>query len=284
MQKDNSDQSDPKIRQIISQEYNGNTQQLIDELRSYLRSLNEKSEQPAIEPARDFSNQPIIVKVNNVSYDYHITRKNIVHALKNVSLEIHQGEIVALMGASGSGKSTLMSLIGGLDRPNNGTITVNDQDIGKLSNGQLTKYRNQTVGFVFQFFYLQPFLNLRRNVEVPLMFGRSKRKDRHEPIDRSISAVNLTDRASHKPKELSGGQMQRAAIARAIVNRPKLLLADEPTGNLDSKSGADMMNIFSEIREQFGTTVLIVTHDQNIAGKADRIIYMKDGEITHENP
>jgi ABC-type lipoprotein export system ATPase subunit len=280
VQENNLNQPESKIRQIIRQEYGGNTQQLIDELRSYLKQETEQTKQPPARPARDFSNQPIIVKVNDVSYNYHITRKNIVHALKNVSMNIHQGEIVALMGASGSGKSTLMSLIGGLDRPNKGTIEVGDQNIAKLSNGALTKYRNQTVGFVFQFFYLQPFLNLRRNVEVPLMFSRSKRKDRAGPIDQSITAVNLSDRAKHKPKELSGGQMQRAAIARAIVNRPKLLLADEPTGNLDSKSGADMMNIFSEIREQFGTTVLIVTHDQNIASRADRIIYMKDGEIT----
>ncbi len=279
MIENNSDRSESKIQQIIAREYGGNTQQMIDELRSYLNYIKKDSARPQAKPTRDFSNQPTIVKVDQVSYDYQITRKNIVHALKNVSLSIREGEIVALMGASGSGKSTLMSLIGGLDRPNQGTIMVNDQNLGKLSNGRLTEYRNRTVGFVFQFFYLQPFLDLRRNVEVPLMFSRSKRSSRRQPIDGAIAAVNLSDRAKHLPKELSGGQMQRAAIARAIVNRPKLLLADEPTGNLDSKSGTDMMNIFTEIRDRLGTTVLIVTHDQNIAARADRIIHMKDGEI-----
>jgi ABC-type lipoprotein export system ATPase subunit len=202
-----------------------------------------------------------------------------VTAVKNVNLEVHEGEIVALTGPSGSGKSTLMHLIGGLDRPSSGEVLVNGQSVGKLHEGKLAHFRNETIGFVFQFFYLQPFLRLDRNIEVPLMFARTKRKTRAAAVADVVDAVDLTDRATFLPKELSGGQMQRVAIARALVNKPKILLADEPTGNLDSKNSMAIMELLQTIRERLGTTIIVVTHDPRVADWADRVIKLEDGQV-----
>ncbi len=268
------------IDQIIRDDYGGDADALLRDLTEYTRLRN--NEIFAQKQSRDFSQQPLMIEVRDVAHTYKISRKNKIDAVRSANFSVHRGEIVALMGPSGSGKSTMMNLIGGLDKPSAGEIVVDGKDLAKISSGKLAKFRNETVGFVFQFFYLQPFLTTRRNVEVPLMFARTKRKTRREKLDEVIAAVGLTDRAKHFPKELSGGQMQRVAIARAVVNNPHVLIADEPTGNLDSKTGASIMDLFDAIREKFQTTILIVTHDPLIAARADRVIRCLDGEISQD--
>ncbi len=221
---------------------------------------------------------PLLVQLRNVSKEYKVGRQP-VQALNDVSLEVHAGEFIALTGASGSGKSTLLQLIGGLDKPTQGTVEVDGVDLGKMRDSKLSVFRNRTIGFVFQFFYLQPFLKVGTNLEVPGMFARISKNERRARSDELAQAVGIGDRQGHLPRELSGGQMQRAAIARALLNRPKLLLADEPTGNLDSVNGAAIIDLFETIRKEFGTTIIVVTHDKNIAARADREITLKDGEI-----
>lgn len=238
-----------------------------------LRSFAVKKQKP-----KHVASGPVVVSLENVSKKYKLGREN-VNALKNVSLEIKQGEFVALTGSSGSGKSTLLQLIGALDKPSEGRIIVDGQDISTLSDGKLSVFRNKTVGFVFQFFYLQPFLDIQTNIEVPAMFARTKKSERIERSIELATAVGLVDRVGHRPKELSGGQMQRAAIARALLNKPKILLADEPTGNLDSKNGMAIIDLFETARQKFGTTIIMVTHDPKIAYHADREIVLHDGEI-----
>lgn len=233
----------------------------------------QKAAKPQLQPTG-----PVLVKVDGVKKSYKVGRQHIP-ALAGVSLEIHQGEFVALTGASGSGKSTLLQLIGGLDKPTEGTITVNGSDLKSMRDSKLSKFRNQTIGFVFQFFYLQPFLKVATNLEVPGMFARTKRPERKETAAHLAEAVGLSDRLRHLPRELSGGQMQRAAIARALLNKPKLLLADEPTGNLDSQNGKAIIDLFEMVRKNYGTTVVVVTHDPAIAARADREIKLSDGVI-----
>ncbi|HSX30764.1 MAG TPA: ABC transporter ATP-binding protein [Candidatus Saccharimonadales bacterium] len=221
---------------------------------------------------------PVLIEATDVTKTYRMGHQT-VQALKGASLEIHEGEFVAITGASGSGKSTLLQLLGGLDKPSSGSITVAGREIGRMHDRELSRFRGQMVGFVFQFFYLQPFLSIRRNLEVPGMFSRLKPAERLERLTEIAEKVGLTDRLDHLPAELSGGQMQRAAIARALLNKPRLLLADEPTGNLDSKNGAAIIQLFEAIRREFGTTVVLVTHDQAAARQAERIIALKDGAI-----
>jgi ABC-type antimicrobial peptide transport system, ATPase component len=221
---------------------------------------------------------PVLVKTENLSKTYKIGRQR-VEALKDVSIEIHEGEFVAFTGPSGSGKSTLLQLIGGLDKPSEGKVIVDGQDLTRLSDRALSNFRNKTIGFVFQFFYLQPFLNLKTNLTVPAIFARTNRKERSEAAEKLAEAVGLADRLKHLPKELSGGQMQRAAIARALLNKPKLILADEPTGNLDSNNGTAIIELFEKVREEFGTTIVVVTHDPKVASHADREIVLEDGRV-----
>jgi ABC-type lipoprotein export system ATPase subunit len=228
-------------------------------------------------PARPRSGRALI-DVTDLRKTYTVGRQKI-QALDGVSLTIDEGEFVALVGASGSGKSTLLQLIGGLDKPSAGRIVVDGADIGRMRDAKLSTFRNSTIGFVFQFFYLQPFLQLVTNTEVPGMFAGTKRGPRREHALSLIDEVGLTERAKHRPREMSGGQMQRAAIARALLNRPKLLLADEPTGNLDSVTGATIMDLFEQIRDESGTTVVMVTHDEEMAARADRTIRLRDGLI-----
>lgn len=221
---------------------------------------------------------PVLIEMSEISKTFRLG-KHKVEALKSVSLKIHEGEFIAITGASGSGKSTLLQLIGGLDKPTSGQIIVDSQNISKLSDRKLSSFRNKTIGFVFQFFYLQPFLNLQTNLEVPGMFARTPRKARRSKSGQLAKAVGLDDRLKHFPRQMSGGQMQRAAVARALFNQPKLILADEPTGNLDSENGRAIINLFEKIRKEFGTTIVIVTHDEDISSRADRKIVVKDGKI-----
>lgn len=222
--------------------------------------------------------RPIAIKATNVIKKYKVG-KQIIRAIDDVSVDIHEGEFVALVGPSGSGKSTLLHLLGGLDKPTSGEIVVGGKNVSSMNDRQLSKFRNQTIGFVFQSFYLQPFLTLRRNIEVasmPQRMGRAERKLRIESLARQ---VGLYDRLSHRPHELSGGQIQRAAIARALLNRPAIILADEPTGNLDSANSRDIISLFQQIREQYHATIIIATHDNEIAAQADRVIALKDGRL-----
>lgn len=220
----------------------------------------------------------VLLRVEDLHKVYKVGRQKL-EVLNGVSLQIHEGEFVAITGASGSGKSTLLQIIGGLDKPSKGEVYFDEVKLSKLSDRKLSAFRRQTVGFVFQFFYLQPFLALGRNMEVPGMFARVKRKNRIERVRELAEAVGLTDRLKHLPKELSGGQMQRVAIARALVNSPKIILADEPTGNLDSKNSTAIVDLFEQIRKEFGTTIVMVTHDQSIARRADREMMLSDGRL-----
>lgn len=252
--------------------HNGNLSDAIASLRT-AAELN----RAAKAPARKLSDE-VIVRADHVSKQYKVGRTH-VDALKDVTLDIYKGEFVAITGTSGSGKSTLLHLLGGLDKPKKGTIEVAGQNLAKLRDGKLSKFRNQTIGFVFQFFYLQPFLTLQQNIEVPAMFARTKRAVRKTQSSSLAETVSLSDRLKHLPRELSGGQMQRAAIARALENKPSILLADEPTGNLDRSNALAIFELFKDIRDKQGTTVIVVTHDLELAQMADRSIHMSDGAI-----
>jgi putative ABC transport system ATP-binding protein len=231
-----------------------------------------------IQASQKPSSAKTLISVELLEKRYKVGHQTVV-ALNGVSLEIGEGEFVAITGTSGSGKSTLLQLMGGLDKPSSGHVVVDGVDLSKMSDGKLSRFRGQTIGFVFQFFYLQPFLNVRRNLEVPGMFAHVRRKDRLQKVQELSQAVGLSERLDHLPKELSGGQIQRAAVARALLNNPKVILADEPTGNLDSQNGEAVIDLFEDIRTKFGTTIVVATHDTSIARRADRVISLKDGTV-----
>ncbi len=226
--------------------------------------------------------QEVIVRVEGVNKKYKMGKTS-VDALHDIDFSVYKSEFVAITGTSGSGKSTLLQLIGGLDKPSAGDITVGGQNLKHLSDGKLSKFRNRTIGFVFQFFYLQPFLRLQSNIEVPAMFARTSPQARRGKSKELAEVVGLGDRLRHFPKELSGGQMQRAAIARALQNQPSILLADEPTGNLDHANATAIFELFKKIRDEQGTTVIVVTHDTALASLADRSVHMSDGKIVSGN-
>lgn len=253
--------------------FDGDNDALLKAVRAYAEQKASPKKRPA---ARDMSNAETLLEIANVSKTYKIGRQKL-EVLKGVSLSIKKGEFVAITGASGSGKSTLLQLLGGLDTPTSGDILFDGANLAKMSDSRLSDFRRNTIGFVFQFFYLQPFLRLEKNLEVPGMFARTKRAARREQVLDLATTVGLGDRLQHYPKELSGGQMQRAAIARALLNKPKILLADEPTGNLDSVNGKAIIELFERIRDELGMTIVIVTHDAEIAARADREIILKDG-------
>ncbi len=201
-----------------------------------------------------------------------------IHALRGVSINIDKGEYVAIMGPSGSGKSTLMNLIGCLDTPTKGSYLLNGKEVGTMNDDELARIRNEEIGFVFQTFNLLPRATALHNVELPLVYAGVSGKDRLERAKLALEKVELTQRASHKPNELSGGQRQRVAIARALVNNPSILLADEPTGNLDSKTGVEIMAVFKRLHEG-GNTIILVTHEPDIAAHAHRVISIRDGQV-----
>jgi putative ABC transport system ATP-binding protein len=204
-----------------------------------------------------------------------------IHALKGVSISIERGEYVAIMGPSGSGKSTLMNLIGCLDTPSRGTYLLNNKQVSQMNDNELARIRNEEIGFVFQTFNLLPRATALHNVELPLVYAGMGKKERLEQAKAAIERVELTHRMTHKPNELSGGQRQRVAIARALVNNPSILLADEPTGNLDSKTGVEIMGLFARLHEG-GNTIIVVTHEPDIAAYAHRVIAIRDGQVARD--
>ena len=201
-----------------------------------------------------------------------------IHALRGVTIEIERGEYVAIMGPSGSGKSTLMNLIGCLDTASKGNYLLNGKEVSQMNDNELARIRNEEIGFVFQTFNLLPRATALHNVELPLVYAGVPSKDRQERAKTALDKVELTSRMTHRPNELSGGQRQRVAIARALVNNPSILLADEPTGNLDSKTGAEIMALFARLH-QAGNTIVLVTHEADIAAHAHRVISFRDGQV-----
>jgi putative ABC transport system ATP-binding protein len=221
-----------------------------------------------------------MIELANITKTYHMGEVDFT-VLSGVSLSVQPGELIAIMGPSGSGKSTIMNIIGCLDRPTSGSYRFEDREISAMSDDELASIRNVKIGFVFQTFNLLARFSALKNVEVPLIYGGVPARLRKERAVPMLEKVGLADRLHHKPTELSGGQQQRVAIARALVNNPALLLADEPTGNLDSRSGEEVLKILTGLNEQ-GVTVIIVTHDQNVAARCRRIVNVKDGQIVSD--
>ncbi len=218
-----------------------------------------------------------VISTENLTKTY-VLGKQVVEALRGVTFNIMRNEFVAIMGPSGSGKSTLMNLLGCLDSPTEGRYDLNGKLVSSMSENELAFIRNREIGFVFQVFNLLSRATAFRNVELPLIYRGTRRKEREEKTSKALKMVEMADRMNHRPAELSGGERQRVAIARALVNEPSILLADEPTGNLDSKTGQEILNLFHKIHSQ-GNTIIIVTHDKDVAYQAQRIIYLRDGRI-----
>jgi putative ABC transport system ATP-binding protein len=229
-------------------------------------------------------NEPSLYAVQATSVTRHYAMgSSMIKAVDGVDLEIKAGEFTALLGQSGSGKSTLMNLIAGLDRPTGGAIVVDGKDLAQMTPEELAKYRRHTVGMVFQSFNLVPTMTLQENVELPMRFAEVERHEREGRVQEALKRVGLSARLTHRPSELSGGEQQRAALARALVNRPKLLLADEPTGNLDSRTGTEIMNLIRELNEGMGMTVIMVTHERPLAEQyVRRMIFLGDGKVLSE--
>ncbi|HSC91887.1 MAG TPA: ABC transporter ATP-binding protein [Gaiellaceae bacterium] len=221
----------------------------------------------------------VVVEATNLSRRYG-TGDAAVDALRGVSLEVARGKLTAVMGPSGSGKSTLMHILAGLDRPTEGTVSIAGTEIGSLNDNQLTKLRRRHIGFVFQFFNLLPMLTAEENILLPLSIAGEKPDEAW--VDEVMERVGLADRRRHRPAELSGGQQQRVAVARALVSRPTVLFADEPTGNLDSRTGAEVLDLVRQSVDELGQTVVMVTHDARAAGAADRVLFLADGEIVKD--
>ena len=235
---------------------------------------------PQARPAVPGAERDTVIHTVDLARNYEIGAE-VVHALRGVSLEVRQNEFVAIMGPSGSGKSTLMNLIGCLDTPTSGEYWLSGQRVSDLSDNELARIRNREIGFVFQTFNLLPRATALHNVELPLIYGGVRSRERRERAAAALDSVGLGDRMEHKPSELSGGQRQRVAIARALVNNPSILLADEPTGNLDSVTGEEIMQVLEKLYRA-GQTVILVTHEHDIAAHARRQVHIKDGLIDRD--
>ena len=230
------------------------------------------------------STSTFAVRTENLCRHYRMGETSI-HAVDGISLDIRAGKFVALLGSSGSGKSSLLNLIAGLDRPTSGSVVVQDRDLAKLSREELAKYRLHVVGMVFQSFNLIPSMTVAENVELPLRFAEIDRSRRDGLVGEALERVGLGARMNHRPSELSGGEQQRAALARALINRPNLLLADEPTGNLDSHTGTEIMNMLRQFNRELGMTVVMVTHERALAERyAERMVFMADGKVIDDQP
>jgi len=224
----------------------------------------------------------MLIDIRDITKVYVMGQEK-VHALSGVTLGVDRGEYAAIMGPSGSGKSTLMNLIGCLDTPTAGSYVLNGREVARMTDDELAAIRNQEIGFVFQTFNLLPRTTALQQVELPLVYSGLSRRDRRERAVRALEAVGLSDRMNHHPNEMSGGQRQRVAIARALVNNPSILLADEPTGNLDSATGAEIMGLFDDLNAR-GNTIVLVTHEEDIAAHARRIVRLLDGKIRDDGP
>ena len=218
-----------------------------------------------------------MIQLENI-HRYFQVGEQTVHALNNITITINKGEYVSVMGPSGSGKSTLLNVIALLDKPSSGRYVLNNQDVTQRSDDELAKVRRENIGFVFQFFHLIPRLSAAENVEMPMILAGIAVKERKQRVAQALASVNLQDRANHRPDQLSGGQLQRVAIARAMIMQPEILLADEPTGNLDSKSGIEIIELLESLNRQ-GVTLMIITHDQTLGDRAQRQIRIVDGQI-----
>jgi len=218
-----------------------------------------------------------MITLENI-HRYFQVGEQTVHALNNISLTISNGDYVSVMGPSGSGKSTLLNIIALLDQPSSGRYLLNNQDVTQRSDDELARIRRENIGFVFQFFHLIPRLTAAENIEMPMILAGIAAKEREQRVVQALAGVNLLDRADHRPDQLSGGQLQRVAIARAMIMHPEVLLADEPTGNLDSKSGADIIALLEELNRQ-GVTLMIITHDQTVGNRAQRKVRIVDGQL-----
>ena len=222
-----------------------------------------------------------VISTEKISRIYHMGSE-VIKALQSITIDINKGEYVAFMGASGSGKSTLMNIVGCLDTPSDGTYILNNNNVSDLTENQLAEIRNKEIGFVFQTFNLLPRATSLENVALPLIYAGMGKSEREERALATLASVNLDDRASHKPNELSGGQRQRVAIARALVNNPSIILADEPTGNLDSKTSYSIMDLFQRLHDD-GNTIIMVTHEDEISHYAHRIVKLRDGLVESDN-
>ena len=227
-------------------------------------------------------NRKSVIKMTDITKSYYIGQPNELQILFDINLDIKEGEFVSIVGPSGSGKSTLMNIIGALDRPTTGTYFLENTDISKLNDKKLSEIRNQKIGFVFQTFNLIPRTSAQKNVELPMLYAGSSRKERAERAKELLKLVGMEDRANHKPNKLSGGQKQRVAIARAMINNPSIILADEPTGALDSKTGRMVMNLFHKLHVENGKTIVLITHSPELASETERIITIRDGRIVSD--
>ena len=223
-----------------------------------------------------------MIELKNVSKVYELGGEKI-YALDSVDLVINNGDFIAVVGPSGSGKSTLANIIGGLDTPDKGQVLVDDKDISKVGDRALSNYRNKKIGFIFQSFNLQPTFTALENVMIPLIFAKMPNSERKKRATECLKAVGLDDRMKHRPNQLSGGQRQRVCIARALANNPEMIIADEPTGNLDSTKGAEIVDLLKKLNKKNGITLIVITHDVTVAKQAGKILTIKDGKINRRN-
>ena len=227
------------------------------------------------------SKRPLIIETKDLVKEYP-QGESVLRVLKDVNLQVHEGEFLAIMGPSGSGKSTMLNMIGALDKPTSGKVYIKNTDLSTLNDNQLADLRNREIGFIFQFFNLVPRMNALKNVELPMAISGISRSERKKRAEKHLTSVGLGERMHHKPSQLSGGEQQRVAIARALVNEPSVMLCDEVTGNLDSKTGQEIMHLLRELNKELGQTFVLITHDPIVGQATDRLIQLRDGEIIGE--